>query len=411
MVAVAAALLALHLASVVLCLWRLRPTPLPRAAGQPHVTLLRPVCGLDPFDAETLASSFTQDYPAYDVVFCAARETDAAVPLVRALITTHPGFPARLLIGEAPVTGNPKLNNLWKGWVGTESDWICMADSNLLLPSDYLATVVGTWDADVGLVSSPPVGQQPQGWGGHLECAMLNSCQARLQLASDSLGMGFAQGKTMLVYRPILDRAGGFTALGRLMAEDATATHLIRGLGLRVALTQRPFAQPIGWRGLRQVWDRQLRWSRVRREGFPLLFAAEILNGPLAPALLALAGGITPGMIAGAWALWYLAELALIRAAGWPSSWRDIAALPLRDAVLLALWVATFARRGFEWRGTRMTAGDGVRSNARTANATPAQPRSARPPAPARLPPRSSPPRTPAHSWPASRSANTTPPR
>lgn len=354
MIALAAALLVLHLASVALCLWRLRPAALPGAAGQPHVTLLRPVCGLDPFDAETLSSSFTQTYPSYDVIFCAARESDPAVPLVRALIAAHPGVPARLLIGETPVTANPKLNNLWKGWIGTTSDWICMADSNLLLPKDYLATVVGTWEAGVGLVSSPPVGIRPQGWGGSLECAILNSNQARLQLAADSLGQGFAQGKTLLVYRPILDQAGGFPALGWRLAEDATATQLIRGLGLRVALTRRPFAQPIGQRHLRRVWDRQLRWSRVRRDGFPLLFAAEILNGPLVPVLLALAAGLAPGPIGAALGLWYLAELVLMRAAGWTAGWRDIAALPLRDLVLPALWLATFARRGFEWRGNAL---------------------------------------------------------
>lgn len=359
MAVLAAALLVLHLASVVACLRRLRPAPLPSAAGLPHVTLLRPVCGLDPFDAETLASSFIQDYPSLDVIFCAARDSDPAVPLVRALIAAHPEVQARLLVGEARVTANPKLNNLWQGWNATESDWVCMADSNLLLPPDYLTQVVGTWAPGVGLVSSPPVGIRPSGWGGHLECAVLNSNQARLQLASDELGKGFAQGKTMLVNRPILNRAGGFEALGRFMAEDATATHLIRALGLRVALTRRPFAQPIGRRSLRQVWDRQLRWSRVRRDGFPLLFLAEALNGPFAPALLALAAGIAPTVIAGALALWYLAELALLRAARWPASWRDIAALPLRDVMLPALWLATFARRGFEWRGTAMTAAGG----------------------------------------------------
>lgn len=350
----AATFLGLHLGTVALYLRRIfRPTPPQGVLGQPHVTLLRPVCGIDPFDAETLESSFRQDYPSYDIIFCAQDHADPVVPLVRAMIARHPQVSAKLLIGSDPVTRNPKLNNLWKGWQAAWSDWICMADANLLLPPNYLSIVVDSWDEGTGLVSSPPVGVRPQGWGGHLECAILNSNQARLQLASDSLGDGYTQGKTMFVNRVMLEREGGFPALGKFLAEDAAATKLVRGAGLKVSLTPLPFTQPIGRRSLRQVWDRQLRWSRVRRDAFPALFTLEILNGAFVPALLAFAAagpeaGI-PFLLA-----WYGAEIALIRAARWPGGWRDLSVLPLRDLMLPALWIATFARRGFDWRGTAM---------------------------------------------------------
>ncbi|MFN4100993.1 MAG: ceramide glucosyltransferase [Pararhodobacter sp.] len=351
---VAASLLGLHLATVALYLRRIaRPGPAPRGIGQPPVTLLRPVCGVDPFDAETLATSFEQDYPCYDIIFCAQDPADPVIPLLRELIARHPQVKAQLLIGNDPVTGNPKLNNLWKGWQAAGSDWICMTDANLLLPRDYLSTVVASWGPGTGIVSSPPVGIRPQGWGGHLECAILNANQARLQYAADSLGEGYTQGKTIFLNRPLLDRAGGFAALGDLLAEDAAATRLIRSLGLRVTLTPLPFAQPIGRRSLPEVWKRQLRWSRVRRDGFPGLFMLEILNGATVPALLALlAAG--PEAALTYLAVWYLAEALLIRCAGWPGGWRDIAVLPLRDLLMPALWVATFARRGFDWRGTDM---------------------------------------------------------
>ena len=350
----AAWLLIAHLGTVMLTLRRMRPSrPVPRHIGQPPVTLLRPVHGLDAFDAETLASSFAQEYPDYEVIFCAQSAGDAAVPVVRALIDAHPQVKARLLIGYDPITANPKLNNLWKGWQAAASDWICMADANLLLPPDYLATVVAAWGPQTGLVSSPAVGTRPQGWAGHLECAVLNANQARLQLAIDSLGLGFTQGKTMLTHRALIERAGGFAALGEYLAEDATATKMVRGLGLRVTLTPMPFSQPVGQRRLRAVWDRQLRWSRVRRDGFAGLFAFELANGAALPALLALVAG-GPAVALGYLGVWYLAEVLLIRRAGWPGSWRDLLALPLRDAMLPALWLATFFRRGFDWRGTAM---------------------------------------------------------
>ena len=57
-----------------------------------------------------------------------------------------------------------------------------------------------------------------------IECAFLNTYQARWQYLVDSLGWGFAQGKTMLWRRADLDAVGGISALAREVAEDAAAT-------------------------------------------------------------------------------------------------------------------------------------------------------------------------------------------
>ena len=356
--AVALLFLAAHLLTVGLFLRRLRPNPVqPGTIGTPRVTLLRPVCGLDPFDAETLGSSFTQDYPDYEVIFCAPGANDPAIPLVRALIAAHPQIPAQLLVGQVAITGNPKLNNLWNGWQAASADWVCMTDSNLLLPPDYLRRVVASWGPDTGLVSSPPTGSRPAGLAASLECAMLNSNQARLQFAGASLGWAFAQGKTLFWNRDMLNKAGGIAALGRYLAEDVNATKLVRAAGLRVSLTPLPFAQPIGRRDFATVWNRQLRWSRVRRDGFPLVFATEVFNGAAVPFVAAGIAAVSlhsPLLFAAYVALWYGAEVVLIARAGWPHGWRDVLALPLRDAMLPALWAATFLQRGIEWRGTPM---------------------------------------------------------
>jgi ceramide glucosyltransferase len=357
----AAALMTAHLGTAALCLAQARRR-LPRRLGRPPVTLLRPVCGSDPFDAETLASSFRQDYPEYEVIFCAPSAQDPAVALCRRLIAGNPHVPAQLLVGEAPAA-NPKLANLWKGWDAAQHDWVCMTDSNLLLPPDYLATLADSWDDDTGIVSCPPAGLRPEGLAGALECAFLNGNQARLQMAAGRLGIGFAQGKTLFWNRAMLEAAGGIAALGRHLAEDVTATKIVRGLGRRVSLPPRPFGQPIGRRSFRAVWNRQLRWSRVRRDGFPALFLAEPLNGaalPLALALGAVAAlGASPLWFAGFAALWYLTEIALSRLSGWPMAPRDMAALVLRDALMPALWAATFLRRGIDWRGHAMAVPDG----------------------------------------------------
>ena len=353
----ALALLGLHLASVAITLRRLAGPARAEGAliGVPPITLIRPLCGLNAFEEETLESSFHLSYPAYDLIFCVEDAADPVLPLIRALIARHPQVPAQVLVGFDRVTDNPKLNNLWKGWQAAQSDWVCLADSNLMLPKDYLEQVAACWGPDTGAVSSPPVAIRPEGWGGALEAAFLNSNQARLQLVIDSLGNGFAQGKTLFFNKPLLNRAGGLKALGRWLAEDVATTHVVRALGAQVRLTPHPFAQPIGARRFDEVWGRQLRWSRVRRDGFPVLFLAEPLNGALIP--VTLAGLAAAGLGLGALpvltylALWYLAEVVLLWRADWPRGLRTLACLPLRDLLLPALWGATFLRRGFEWRG------------------------------------------------------------
>jgi ceramide glucosyltransferase len=355
----ALSVLVTQLVTVALFLRRLKAGRLqPGTLGLPRVTLLRPVCGHDAFDDETIGSSFRQDYPDYEIIFCAPSESDPSVPLVRRLIEAHPKVSARLLIGETAITGNPKLNNLWKGWRAAEAEWVCMTDSNLMLPPGYLRTVVSAWGPDTGLVSSPPVGERPDGLAASLECAFLNGNQARLQFAADSVGQGFAQGKTLFWNREMLNRAGGLGAIGHYLAEDVNSTKLVHELGLKVSLTPLPFAQPIGRRRFAQVWDRQLRWSRVRRDGFPMLFATEICNGPAA-ALVALWLSCIllhlPVLVIGLFlAAWYGSEVYLMRRAGWPARWRDILALPLRDLLIPLLWGATFLNRTIEWRGTAM---------------------------------------------------------
>lgn len=342
----------LHLATTGVCLLRLmRRAVVP--AQRPPVAILRPVCGLDRFDAETLASGFLLDYPDYELIFCAARADDPAVPLLRGLIAAHPATRARLLIGDMPLTGNPKLNNLFKGWDATQAPVVVMTDANLLLPPDYLDRLLAELTPGTGLVSAPPVGIRPDGLAGAVEAAFLNGFQARWQLAADSVGLGFAQGKTLLWRREVLEAAGGLPALARNLAEDVAATKITRAAGLHVRLPARPFAQPIGRRGARAVWDRQLRWSRVRRDGFPALFALEILLGPWLPgATLALLSG--PGWLPLFFLGWYGAEWGLTRAFGWPSRPLDVLAAVIRDLSLPMLWAVTWARRGFIWRGNAL---------------------------------------------------------
>jgi ceramide glucosyltransferase len=354
--------LLIHLVSVMVAIVRCRPPrrALAAASDAPPVTIVRPVCGVDNFVEDTLASSFALDYPAYEIVFCVALERDPVVPIVRALMAAHPHVRARLLVGDDRVSANPKLNNCVKGCDAAAHGWIVIADSNVLMPRDYLQRLLAAWRPDCGLVCAPPIGSRPQNVWAELECAFLNTYQARWQYCADTLGNGFAQGKTMLWRRADLDAAGGIRALGAELAEDAAATKLVRALGLDVHLVDAPFAQPLGRRTLREVWRRQTRWARLRRASFLHLFLPEGFAGALMPsaalAFLASSAGWPVWESLGAFAaLWYGAEMALAQAAGWHLSALSPLVAVLRDLLLPWLWLDGLVGTDFVWRGNAMS--------------------------------------------------------
>jgi len=336
---------------------RARRRPLAAPTDAPAVTIVRPVCGLDNFERETLGSSFGLDYPNYEIVFCAARADDPVVPLVRELIDAHPEQAATLLIGNDRVGPNPKLNNVVKGFDAVATDWAIMADSNVLMPRDYIQRLMARWRANSGAVVSVPIAARPANFAAELECAFLNTFEARWEYLADTFGHGFAQGKNMLFRRDILEAMGGVRALGAEVAEDAATTKRVRALGRSVHVMDSPFEQPLGQRQMREVWSRQVRWARLRRITFPLHYAPELLCGCVFPLLAGLCaakewGWSLPLVAAALLMLWLGAEAAMARVAGWHLSWRMLAALLLRDLLLPVLWIEAWLGDEVTWRGS-----------------------------------------------------------
>ena len=355
-----AAAMLLHLASITIAMYRCRPRRHASRSFSAAVSVVRPLSGIDNHLVATLGSGFTLAHPTYELILCIARNTDAAIGVAHHVSSAHPKVQCRLLIDDERISGNPKLDNLIKGWRVARHDWIVLADSNVLMPPDYLDRLLARWREDTGLVCSPPIGTAPLGAWAELECCFLNSYQARWQYAADSAGFGFAQGKTMLWRRDFLEGAGGICALGSEIAEDAAATKLVRRARRRVHLVDAPFAQPLGYRGLRDVWNRQIRWARLRRASFQMLFAAEIFSGAALPlaalaAFAALNGTSVIAPLSAFATAWYGAEILLCAVAGWPLSWRSPALMMLRDAALPVVWIAGWQTH-FTWRGHKMQA-------------------------------------------------------
>jgi ceramide glucosyltransferase len=358
----------LHIASMLLALYRCRRPSSRAAIVGPPISVLRPVRGLDPFDELTLRSGFELDYPDYELILCCADADDPSVALIRRLMREYPDVSARLLVGRDDATSNPKLNNLIKGWRVARCDWVVMADSNVLMPRDYLQQLLAGWRSDTGLLCAPPIGGMPQGFWAEVECAFLNSYQARWQYAADTVGLGFAQGKTMLWRRADLEQAGGIRALGAEIAEDAAATKVVRRAGKRVRLVDRAFAQPLGRRSVIQVWSRQARWAKLRRATFPACFLPEVLTGSLAPMLAAVyaaAGADLPigGTLLALGVLWYGCEAILTRQAGWHLNRLSPLAWAVRDLMLPVIWTQAWLGNEFSWRGNEMSLESAVAGN------------------------------------------------
>jgi ceramide glucosyltransferase len=339
------------------CAQRDGRTPAPKHA--PPVSIVQPLCGVETFSRETLRSIFALDYPDYEIIFCLASADDPIAPLVRRAIEANPQRPARLLIGDDRISANPKLNNVVKGWKAARRDWVIIADSNVLMPPDYIQRLLARWRSNTGIVCAPPIGSRPENFGAEIECAFLNTYEARWQYAGEAAGFGFAQGKSMLWRREILEAGGGIEALAAEIAEDAAATKLIHAQGFDAHLVSQPFQQPLGARRLKDVWSRQKRWARLRRATFPVQFVPELLTTSLLT--IGAAGFAAPEFGASVWLsvllaamFWYGAEAFLAVVAGWPLSWRTPLACMVRDTLLPFLWALAWTGDAVVWRGNAM---------------------------------------------------------
>jgi ceramide glucosyltransferase len=342
---------------------RARARDLPVPAAPPPVSLVRPLRGLETFSEETLRASFELDYPDHELLFCVQAPHDPIIPLVERLIAEYPDIPARLLIGDDYVSVNPKLNNCVKGWDAARHSHVVLADSNALPPRDYLQTMLAAFRDDTALVISMPIGSRPQGFWANVECAVLNTFQARWQYGAEAIGIGFAQGKNMMWRREVLDRAGGIRALAAEIAEDAASTKIIRAQGLKVRLVDMPFEQPLGRRAAREVYSRHVRWARLRRVTFPGYFAPEFMNGSFAPVFLGAYAALRfegdAALTAGAiLASLYGGEILLARICGWALNWRTPFALLARDVMLPVMFLDACLFDDFVWHGNEMTVRD-----------------------------------------------------
>ncbi|KIY45783.1 hypothetical protein FISHEDRAFT_66827 [Fistulina hepatica ATCC 64428] len=282
--------------------YRIRPrSPLASSppSSVPGVSILRPLKGLDTNLYENLESSFTQDYPNYEILLCVDNENDQALSVVRDLIAKYPRVNAKIVISTEEVGVNPKINNLLQPYRQAANDILWVIDSNIIVEPGTLARSV---DALIGpppgslmkrkskrisVVHHVPFAFSTESWTGScIEEAFLNTNHAKMYIAINTVGVdSCVVGKSCLYRRsdvervngsleqvPSLDAGGkqpgqcGLPAFGRFLAEDnMIASALWHELDTRHDLSCDVAKNVVGRMTLSDYFWRRVRWIRVRK--------------------------------------------------------------------------------------------------------------------------------------------------
>ncbi len=324
---------------------------------QPPVSTLLPIklrhSGFD----EAQTSIFGQAYPEYEVLFSATEASSPALEVAEKLKHDHPEIPTRILQSHADFAVSPKLNTLAPPLSVAAHDFVLAKDSNIVLDPDSIADFMRNFTDGVGLVCGVPVAEQALSLAGHVEALIINS-HARLLLTASTLGLGFGVGKVMLFRRSDFSKAGGFDAMAHTIAEDTAISKGLAAIGLKTVFAHRTLRQLIGARTFREVYERQVRWSVIRRAHEPMTFPLEPIASPLpAACAAALAAPLFAAPPLAAFALtlagWFLCESAVARLKGWEISLVAPLAFLCREVLALAAWLRAFTTYHVVWANGR----------------------------------------------------------
>jgi len=325
----------------------------------PPVTILKPICGLDPEMLGALRSFCEQDYPAaHQVIFSVRRADDPAIPLIRKLIAEDSTRDIALVVDDRVFGPNLKVSALQNALGVAKHDIFVIADSDMRVERDYLRRVVGEFrDPSVGAVTCLYRGSADGNISSQLGAMFINDWflpSVLVALAVEDLRFCF--GATMAVRRTVLEDIGGFPALAPYLADDYMLGKLVSDRGLEVRLAPYVVEDLVAEPGPGSLVKHELRWARTVRTVRPVGYAMSFVTDTLPLSLLVL---FTSHVAATGFGVVGLALLmrALLHAVvhrrleirGPIRLWL----VPARDMLSFAIRVASFFGRDVEWRRRR----------------------------------------------------------
>jgi ceramide glucosyltransferase len=336
------------------------------AAGRvftPPLSLFKPLHGADPGLEAYLESFFTQDYPAYEILFCARDSDDAGLAAARRVAARHPHIPVKFLsTGGQPDYINDKVISLEKMAAEAAHEIFVISDSDVRVTPDYLRAVALPFaDQRVGGMCCLYRGVAVEGglWA-RLEAVGMSVEMSSGVLAARAMeGMQFTLGPTMAFRRETIRRMGGFRVTADYCADDFVLGNETHKLGQTVVLSHHAIDHMVLHSNFAGSLKHQVRWMKSTRFSRPKGHFGTALTFSVPFALLALVAAVWLGYPLCGVALFAFAvatRLALSIAVGRlvvrDTSWFGLLVLyPIRDFMGFCFWGASYAGRRILWRG------------------------------------------------------------
>jgi len=334
-----------------------------RPGFAPPLTVLKPVHGAEPGLAAHLATFFEQDYPDYEILFCARTRNDAGLETARLVAARYPKVPAKFLsTGGLPDYINAKVASMELMEAEAAHDILVISDSDVRVTPDYLRAVALPFaDERVGAMCCPYRGVAVEGgfWARLEAVGMSVEMTAGVLVARAVEGMTFVLGPTMAFRRDVIRRMGGFKVTADYCADDFVLGNETFKLGQTVALSHHAIDHMVLNSKFVASMKHQVRWMKSTRFSRPLGHFGTALTFGLPFGLL--------GWAAAAWIGHPWCGLALL---GWTialrlamaisvggmvvqdRSWFGLLVLyPVRDLMGFGFWAASYFGSKIVWRG------------------------------------------------------------
>jgi len=337
---------------------KLRKLPELDRTFAPAVSILKPVRGVDREAYENFASMCGLDYPEYEIVFAVGDEDDPVIPLIQRLQREFSGTSIRLIVGVEQLGVSPKANNLCRLVKEAKHDLLVINDSDVRVEKDYLRDVVAPFaDAKVGVVTAFFRGLTQGGFVADVDAVGVPTDSSASTLVAQKLGgIDFALGWTMAITKVRLAEIGGFESMVNYHADDFLLGNRVAKSGYRVELMRKPVWIVFPNETWSEFLKHELRWSitlrNLRPAGYLSLFMTFGFAWTLLVALLVPSWTIALGYAS----LYLILRLTVawiigVRVIRDPVVRKKPWLVPVRDALNLCVYVASFFSNTVRWRG------------------------------------------------------------
>ncbi|MGH9650477.1 MAG: glycosyltransferase, partial [Terriglobales bacterium] len=334
------------------------------AGATPPLSVIKPVHGMEPRLRENLESFFLQDYPDFELLFCARRRDDAALLLVDELCRAHPQVKVKILTCGEPAWTNPKLYSMHLMTEAAAYEIVVFSDSDVYVHPEYLREVTRPLnDPRTGMVTCLYRGMPAGGtvWSRMEGLGMSVELTSGVLIAQMLEGMKFALAPTMATRKEALAKTGGLAPLADHLADDFWLGNRIQAAGYEVVLSHHVIdhmATHGTWAG---SWRHQVGWMKNTRRSRPKGHLGAGLTFAMPFGMLGLAAATAAGrpwLGAGflGWAV--LNRMAQCVAIGWGvvrdrEALRSVWLYPFRDLLGSILWVAGYSNNIIDYRGEK----------------------------------------------------------